>query len=112
MILVAEIVKLRWTKELRFLGALALGLALAFLALGCGETVIDSGKTEDAIKSNVEKSRNEKVDSVDCPSDQKVETGKIFTCTIELSDGKHATSTWKIRNQEADIDIVGFKETK
>jgi post-segregation antitoxin (ccd killing protein) len=91
---------------------LALVLALAFLALGCGDTVIDSGKTEAAIKSNVEKSLNQKVDSVDCPSDEKVEAGRTFTCTIELSNGKHATSTWKIRNKEADIEIVGFKETK
>ena len=112
MILVAAIVNRRWTKEPRFLGALALVLALAFLALGCGDTVIDSGKTEAAIKSNVEKSLKQKVDSVDCPSDEKVEAGRTFSCTIELADGKHATSTWKIRNQEADIEIVGFKETK
>jgi post-segregation antitoxin (ccd killing protein) len=106
------IVRADWTKGLRFLGALALMLALAFAALGCGDTVIDSGKTEAAIQSNVEKSLNQKVDSVDCPSDQKVETGETFTCTIELSNGKHATSTWKIRNQEADIEIVDFEETK
>jgi hypothetical protein len=112
VILPAEIVIPRWTKGLRILGALALVLALAFAALGCGDTVIDSSKTEGAIKSNVERSLHQKVASVDCPSDQKVEPGKTFTCTIEFSDGKQATSTWKIRNKDADIDIVGFKKTE
>jgi hypothetical protein len=102
----------RWTKGHRFLGTLALALALAFAALGCGDTVIDSGKTEDAIKSNVERSLKQKVASVDCPSDQKVEVGKTFTCTIKFTDGKQATSTWKIRNKDADIDIVGFEKTE
>ncbi len=104
--------RLRRTNGHRFLGALALALALAFAALGCGDTIIDRTKTEDAIKANVERSLNQKVASVECPSDQKVETGKTFTCTIEFSNGDHATSTWKIRNQEADVDIVGFKKTE
>ena len=55
---------------------------------------------------------HQKVTSVNCPSDQKVETGAKFTCTIEFSNGKHATSTWKIRNKEADVDLVGFKQTE
>jgi hypothetical protein len=105
-------VKLKWTNGRRILGALALVLALAFAALGCGDTIIDRAKTEDTIKANVEKSLKQKVASVECPSDQKVEPGKTFTCTIEFSSGDHATSTWKIRNKEADIDIVGFKKTE
>jgi Domain of unknown function (DUF4333) len=104
--------RLGWTNRHRFLGTLALALALAFAALGCGDTVIDSSKTEGAIKANVERSLNQKVASVDCPSDQKVEVGETFTCTIEFTDGKHATSTWKIRNKDADIDVVGFKKTE
>lgn len=91
---------------------MALALALAFAALGCGDTVIDSSKAEDTIKSNVETSLHQKVAAVDCPTDLKVESGKTFTCTIEFSNGDHATSTWKIRNQDADIDIVGFKKTE
>ncbi len=83
-----------------------------FFASGCGETVIDSAKLEDTIKANVERSLHEKVTSVDCPSDQKVEVGKTFTCTIEFSNGKHATSTWKIRNKEADVSLIGFEKTE
>lgn len=74
--------------------------------------MIDSTKAEDTIQANMEKSLHEKVNSVECPADQKVEVGAEFTCTIEFSNGMHATSTWKIRNQEADVSIVGFKETK
>jgi Domain of unknown function (DUF4333) len=105
-------VRTQWTKGHRFLGALALVLALAFAALGCGDTIIDSAKTEDTIKANVEKSLHQKVASVDCPTDRKVEPGETFNCTIEFSDGTHATSTWKIRNKDADIDVVGFEQTK
>ena len=85
---------------------------VALSASGCASTVIDSAKLEATIKSNMERSLHQKVASVDCPSDQKVETGANFTCTIEFSNGKHATSTWKIRNKEADVKLVGFKKTE
>lgn len=85
---------------------------ISYSASGCGETIIDSAKMEAAVKANMEKSQHQKVTSVDCPSGQKVETGATFTCTIEFSNGKSATSTWKIRNEEADVDIVGFKENE
>lgn len=74
--------------------------------------MIDSAKLEATIKSNVERSRHEKVTAVDCPSGQQVEPGAKFNCTIEFSSGKHAISTWRIRNKEADVDLVGFKETE
>ena len=82
------------------------------LVVGCGDTVIDASKAEGAIQSNLEKSLHEKVTSVDCPSDQKVEVGDEFSCTIDFSNGKHAEVTLKIRNKEADTDVVGFKQTK
>lgn len=85
---------------------------VAFSASGCAGTVIDSAKLEATIKSNVERSLHQKVTSVDCPSDQKVDPGATFSCTIEFSNGKHATSTWKIRNKEADVDLVGFKKSE
>jgi Domain of unknown function (DUF4333) len=103
-------VRRSWTKELRFLGALALGLALAFLALGCGDTVIDSGKTEETIKASLEKSRHEKISAVDCPSDQKVVAGATFVCTVEYPNGERKTATLKIRNTDADLTLVGLKQ--
>jgi hypothetical protein len=87
---------------------LVAGLAVA----GCGETVIDGAKTEDAIQHNLETSLHEKITSVSCPSDQAVEPGATFTCTVDFTNGKQATTTLKIRNKEADVSLVGFKPNK
>jgi Domain of unknown function (DUF4333) len=87
-------------------------LLVASAVSGCGETIIDSSKMEAAVKSNVERSLHQKVALVHCPSDQKVSPGETFMCTIEFSNGEHASSTWKIRNEEADVDIVGFEKTE
>jgi hypothetical protein len=95
----------------RCAAALAL-LVLLFAAAGCGETVIDDVKAEGAIESNLEKSLHAKIKSVDCPSDQKVETGETFTCTVIFSDGKQATATLKILNKDADVSLVGLKPNK
>lgn len=80
----------------------------AFVAVGCGETVIDDAKIEDTIQADVEKSRDEKVKSVDCP-EPEVDPGATFECAIAYPDGKQATITLKIRNEDADLDVVGFK---
>ena len=97
--------------SIRCAAALAL-LVIGFAAVGCGETVIDDVKAEGAIQSNLEKSLHAKIKSVDCPSDQKVEAGKTFTCTVIFSDGKQATATLKILNKDADVSLVGLKPSK
>jgi hypothetical protein len=96
----------------RLIGVMALSAALAFVAAGCGDTVLDNVKTEEAIQANLEKSVNEKIKAVDCPADQKVEAGKTFTCTVIFADGEQATATLKIRNKEADVSFVGLKLNK
>jgi uncharacterized protein DUF4333 len=97
--------------SVRCLAAVAL-LAVALVGVGCGETVIDDVKAEGAIQSNLEKSLHAKIKTVDCPSDQKVETGKTFTCTVIFSDRKQATATLKILNKDADVSLVGLKPSK
>jgi hypothetical protein len=87
-------------------------LVLALAVAGCGETVIDDVKAEEAIQSNLEKSLDAKIKSVDCPADEKVETGKTFTCTVVYSDGNKETATLKILNEDADVSLVGLKPTK
>jgi hypothetical protein len=92
-----------------FLGRLGLllgAIAIAALLAGCGETVIDSTKTEDALKANLTKSLNEKVSSVECPSNQKVEKGATFTCTVKLVGGQTETATLKILNDNADVSVI------
>jgi hypothetical protein len=96
----------------RRFGVLSILLALAFVAIGCGETVIDGAKAEDTLQASLEKSLHEKIAAVDCPSDQKVEAGKTFTCTVNFSNGKQATATLKILNKDADVSLVGFKANK
>lgn len=92
--------------------ALVAVAVVALLAAGCGETVIDDVKAEGAIQSNLEKSLDAKIKSVDCPSDQKVEKGQTFTCTVIFSDGERATATLKILNEDADVSLVGLKQNK
>jgi Domain of unknown function (DUF4333) len=87
---------------------LAALVAVAFAAAGCGETRIDTTKTEDTIQADVEKKRGEKVESVDCPQPE-VDPGATFSCTVHLQDGKTATYKLKIRNEDADLSQVGFE---
>jgi len=97
----------------RFYGVLG---AVAFLVMlgivvGCGGTVIDGTKTEEQLQASLAKSLNEKVSSVDCPSDQAVEAGATFTCSVHLSNGKTDTVTLKIRNKDADLSVIDLSET-
>ena len=98
--------------SLRRVGALAALLAACLLLAGCGETVIDDVKAEEALESNLEKSLGVKIKSVDCPADEKVEPGNTFPCTVVFSDGKQETATLKIVNEDADVTLVGLKPTK
>jgi Domain of unknown function (DUF4333) len=97
--------------SVRCAAAVAL-LAAAVAMAGCGETVIDNTKAEGAIESNLQKALHEKITSVECPSDQKVEAGQTFTCTVIFSNGKQATATLKILNKDADVSLVGLEPKK
>ena len=90
------------------LSLLVLGLAV----VGCGETVVDDVKAEEALQSNLEKSLAVKIKNVECPADEKVEAGKTFTCTVVYSEGSKETATLKILNEDADVSLVGLKPTK
>jgi hypothetical protein len=83
--------------------------ALVLAASGCGDTTIDDVKAEETLKVSLEKSLHEKIKRVDCPSGVKVEADKTFTCTVELPKGEEATATLKIRNSDADVDVIGLK---
>lgn len=89
----------------RFGAACAL-IVIAVVAAGCGETVIDATKTEEALQANLSKSLEEKVSAVECPSSQKVEAGATFTCKVKLPKGKEETATLKILNKDADVSVI------
>ncbi len=94
------------------IGAVAVLVVAGILVVGCGETVIDDSKAEDALKSNLETSLHRKIDSVDCPSNQKVDPGATFACTVTVAGGKQAVATLKIINKDADVRLVGLKAKK
>ena len=93
---------------MRSLSALLGVVAIALLVAGCGETVIDATKTEEQLQANLSNSLKEKVSSVDCPSDQKVEKGATFNCSVKLQKGEEQTVTLKIRNSNADISVINI----
>jgi hypothetical protein len=88
------------------LGAIAL-VALVFA--GCGDTVLDSTKTEEQLQASLSKSLGEKVSAVDCPSDIKVEKGKTFNCSVKMEKGEDQTVTLEIRNSDADVSVTDIR---
>lgn len=98
--------------SIRFALAAAALAVLALVATGCGDTVIDSKSAEETVQASLEKSLHEKIKSVDCPSGQKVEPGETFSCEVNFSQGKQATATLKILNEDADMSFVGLKPSK
>jgi hypothetical protein len=94
---------------MRSLSALLGVVAIALFVAGCGETVIDTTKTEEQLEANLSHSLKEKISSVDCPSDQKVEKGATFTCSVNVQKGEDQTVTLKIRNSDADISVIGIR---
>jgi NAD(P)H-hydrate repair Nnr-like enzyme with NAD(P)H-hydrate epimerase domain len=89
------------------LGAAAVIAALAFA--GCGETVVDATKTEEALAANLSKSLNEKIAAVDCPSDIEVEKGNTFNCSVDVQKGEDQTVTLRILNEDADINVTDIR---
>jgi hypothetical protein len=85
--------------------ALAIGLVALY---GCG-TVVDQVKLEDTVQASLEDSIHEKIKKVDCPSDQSVDPGTTFTCDVIFSDDRREVAILKIRNDDADITMVGLK---
>lgn len=91
----------------RLFAAFALLCALFALA-GCG-TVVDKVKLQDTVQASLEDSIHEKIKEVECPSDQPVDPGTTFTCDVTFSDDRREVATLKIRNEDADISMVGLK---
>jgi chromosome condensin MukBEF MukE localization factor len=94
----------------RFILAFSLLLGLVALS-GCG-TVVDREKLQDTVQASLESSIHEKIKEVECPSDQSVDPGATFTCDVIFSDDRREVATLKIRNEDADISMVGLKPEK
>jgi hypothetical protein len=94
----------------RILVPFALLFALVAL-VGCG-TAIDKVKLQDTVKASLEDTIHEKIKKVECPSDQSVDPGATFTCVVIFSDDRREVATLEIRNDDADLSMVGLKPTK
>jgi Domain of unknown function (DUF4333) len=105
-----------------FFGAVA--LVAAVVLAGCGETVLDTTKIEEQVKSDLEKSlptrkdlqkelgigADEKIKAVDCPSGVEVKAGEKFTCKISFANGVEGTETFEVINDKADVHITSSLE--
>lgn len=83
-------------------------LCALFGVYGCG-TVVDQEKLQDTVQASLEDSIHEKIQKVECPSDQSVDPGATFTCDVIFSDDRQEVATLEIRNEDADISLVGLK---
>jgi hypothetical protein len=94
----------------RFYGLLGAMAVVAMLALaGCGGTVVDSTAMSEDLKSTyLEKSLHESVKSVDCPSNQSVDPGRIINCDVTLQGGAHKVLTVEITTKEADYRVKHY----
>jgi NAD(P)H-hydrate repair Nnr-like enzyme with NAD(P)H-hydrate epimerase domain len=90
----------------------ALAVATALIAVGCGETVIDDAKTEAVIEQNLERATDRKVVSVDCPSGVEVAKGATFECAVSFVGGERETATLKILNDDADVALTDLRPGK
>jgi uncharacterized protein YceK len=91
---------------------LLLMLVVGSVALsGCG-TVVDREKLQDTVQASLENSIHEKIKQVECPSDESVDPGATFTCEVIFSDDRREVATLKIRNEEADISMIGLEPKK
>lgn len=90
-------------------GLLVPVLAAALVMGGCGETVIDYQKAQEALQASLERSLHRKVASASCPSGEKVEPGREFECAVRFSDGRRMVATLRIRNADADVSVVNLR---
>jgi hypothetical protein len=87
---------------------LCLGLAAAasFAVLGCGATVIDSGKAEKFINKTVTAQAGVHVKSVKCPKNPKAKKGATFKCTVTGIDGTTGTVLAFQRDNKGNVRIA------
>jgi hypothetical protein len=83
--------------------------ALAILALtwltaltGCGDTEVDSGKAERLVRDNL---TGPPPESVECPDGVDAEPGATFECQVRLPDGRGATVTVHVEDDDGYISI-------
>jgi len=92
-------------------GQLGAGLALgaALILAGCGGTALDSESLEAEVSEYLHKSLHEDVKSIDCPSEEPVDPGRIVDCTVTLKGGQKKVIGIEIVNKDADIRVAHYR---
>jgi hypothetical protein len=88
--------------------AIAAVAAAVFFIASCGGTVVDATAMDEDLTAYLEKSLHENVKSVDCPSDQSVDPGRIIKCDVTLQGGAHKVLTVEITTKEADYRVKHY----
>jgi hypothetical protein len=91
------------------LGATALLAALVFA--GCGGTALDAVSLEEEVTEYVEKSLHEDVKSVDCPSGEPVDPGRVVKCEVVLKGGAKKVAEIEITDKKADLRVKHYGGT-
>lgn len=80
-------------------------VAIAYFGVG-GGPMIDTGRLEDALNANVERS-GEVASSTDCPRFVEVVPGDRFDCTASMVDGARYSVTYEIQDERGALREVG-----
>jgi hypothetical protein len=87
------------------IGATAL---LGLLVAGCGGTSLDSSGLETEVAEYARKSLHERVESVDCPSGEPVEKGRVLKCVVRLKGGGSKVAAMEIIDKKADVRVKHY----
>lgn len=91
--------------------AAAVMLAAAALAAGCGAgDVIDSAKTEIAVRYDVEEATGTGVKAVVCPTDVPAAPGTRFTCRVEAKNGDLAVAELEVQTTRGDLRVIRLRK--
>jgi hypothetical protein len=66
----------------------------------CGANVVDVDAVEKSVRNSIDGPGSVKVETVDCPEDQKATVGATFTCTYDLTDGSSGEVTVSVADEE------------
>ena len=82
----------------------ALAAALVTVAMtACGETQVDTGRAESAIREQITRQTGVRIDSVRCPEDVAVERGGTFRCVAIASNGQRGRVEVTQRDEDGGV---------
>lgn len=93
----------------RLIMVIALCLLMGISGAGCGDKVVDHVKAEEEVEARVEAALKVDIRSTSCPEGQHVVAKRTFRCLVVAGSGEELEVRVLIRNQQADLRIVGVR---